>query len=164
MEDATEARITLRLPTVLRDRLLEAAAETNRSMNGEIVFRLDEFDRLMGEVVQMANSLEKREEALFIERSNVRALTVERQTLDMKVSTAEAQVLLAKSAEVEAEFKLREAQNELVAMRQMLDTADRTIKALTEATSMLASDSTAIEGIAQRVAEILIEKGALQKR
>ncbi|MER8979280.1 Arc family DNA-binding protein [Mesorhizobium sp. M0870] len=159
MDDTTEARITLRLPTVLRDKLLKAAEESNRSMNGEIVFRLDEFDRLVGEIVQMANSLEKREEALFGERSNVRALTAERQTLDMKVRTAEAQVLLAKSAEVEAEFKLREAQNELVAMRQMLDSADRTIKSLTEATSVLASDSTVVEGIAQRVAEILIEKG-----
>src|SRR5690606_1276650 len=37
-----EVRITLRLPGSLRDRLLEAADKNSRSMNGEIVARLED--------------------------------------------------------------------------------------------------------------------------
>jgi predicted HicB family RNase H-like nuclease len=40
--DLFETRITLRLPAPLRDRLSKAATETNRSMNGEIISRLEE--------------------------------------------------------------------------------------------------------------------------
>lgn len=39
--DETEVRITLRLPTSLRHRLARASVANNRSMNGEIVARLD---------------------------------------------------------------------------------------------------------------------------
>jgi len=39
--DDTEVRITLRLPGSLRDRLLEVADKNSRSMNGEIVARLE---------------------------------------------------------------------------------------------------------------------------
>lgn len=42
-----EVRITLRLPASLRDRLTEAASDSGRSMNGEIVSRLE--DSLDGE-------------------------------------------------------------------------------------------------------------------
>lgn len=35
-----EVRITLRLPALLRDRLATAATDSGRSMNGEIVLRL----------------------------------------------------------------------------------------------------------------------------
>lgn len=41
MADDQETRITLRLPTRLRDQLARSAEETNRSMNGEIVARLE---------------------------------------------------------------------------------------------------------------------------
>lgn len=47
MEDQGEVRITLRLPSSLRDRLSAAADGNSRSMNGEIVARLDEFDALL---------------------------------------------------------------------------------------------------------------------
>lgn len=41
MADDQEARITLRLPTALRDRLAAIADASSRSMNGEIVSRLE---------------------------------------------------------------------------------------------------------------------------
>lgn len=50
MEDPTEVRITLRLPTALRDRLISAAQESARSMNGEIVHRVESFDALKEEL------------------------------------------------------------------------------------------------------------------
>lgn len=41
MNDESEVRITLRLPASLRNRLAKASLANNRSMNGEIVERLD---------------------------------------------------------------------------------------------------------------------------
>lgn len=46
MEDGDdEVRITLRLPAKLRDKLTDGAADNSRSMNGEIVARLQESFR-----------------------------------------------------------------------------------------------------------------------
>lgn len=41
MSEDDEVRITLRLPASLRDRLTESAGQRSRSMNGEIVSRLE---------------------------------------------------------------------------------------------------------------------------
>ena len=59
MEDDTGIRITLRMPTVLRDRLMKSAEQASRSMNGEIVFRLDEFDRLRAQHTKELQNLEQ---------------------------------------------------------------------------------------------------------
>lgn len=45
--ETEEIRITLRLPSSLRDRLLVSASEASRSMNGEIIERLEAYDDLV---------------------------------------------------------------------------------------------------------------------
>lgn len=47
--DDDEIRITLRLPAPLRDRLKKAADSTNRSMNAEIISRLETYDGIVDE-------------------------------------------------------------------------------------------------------------------
>jgi hypothetical protein len=77
MDNDSEARITLRLPTALRHRLTDAAQASSRSMNGEIVFRLEDFDRLSAELEKTEALLTKREEALFTDRVELRNLRPE---------------------------------------------------------------------------------------
>lgn len=92
MEDTTEARITLRLPTVLRDRLLKAAEQTNRSMNGEIVFRLDDFDRLNDDLINTLERLGKLEERAYTALSRLRHLEPEHEALLLAAAEQEKRI------------------------------------------------------------------------
>lgn len=47
MPGDVEVRCTLRIPKELRDRVAEAAEINSRSLNGEMLFRLDDYDRLV---------------------------------------------------------------------------------------------------------------------
>ncbi|TIU74217.1 MAG: Arc family DNA-binding protein [Mesorhizobium sp.] len=156
MEDTTETRITLRLPTVLRDRLIEAARASSRSMNGEIVFRLDV---VLDDLKKTAEMLEKREEALFTDRVQLRKMLAERDRMDEANRLAEESAVESGTKRIDLEFDLREARNQALALQHLLDSAERTIRALTDAASKLALDTAAVEGIAHRVAEILMERG-----
>lgn len=159
MEDTTETRITLRLPTVLRDRLIEAARASSRSMNGEIVFRLEQFDVVLDDLKKTAEMLEKREEALFTDRVQLRKMLAERDRMDEANRLAEESAVESGTKRIDLEFDLREARNQALALQHLLDSAERTIRALTDAASKLALDTAAVEGIAHRVAEILMERG-----
>ena len=67
MNDIDEVRLTLRLPEGLRDQLLEKAKVNGRSMNAEIVSRLEltvEKEGAHGNIYELAASLETRIEAL----------------------------------------------------------------------------------------------------
>jgi Arc-like DNA binding domain len=74
MDSQSEIRITLRLPADLRDRLAASADANSRSMNGEIVFRLDDYDRAVRELAETDKLLEEREIALFNDRARLSAL------------------------------------------------------------------------------------------
>jgi hypothetical protein len=62
VENSDEVRITLRLPARLRDRLSHAAEMNSRSMNGEIVERLDwTFDRSTKEMQSLLDQIQARD-------------------------------------------------------------------------------------------------------
>ncbi|MDR7034520.1 Arc family DNA-binding protein [Mesorhizobium sp. BE184] len=61
-DDDAEIRITLRLPAKLRDRLEYSAGMNSRSMNGEIVDRLDwSFDRSTKEMQALLDQISERD-------------------------------------------------------------------------------------------------------
>jgi hypothetical protein len=67
MNDASETRITLRLPAWLRDDLAASAERTNRSMNGEIVDRLiDSIEMRQDVTTAMRHSKALHEEMMSI--------------------------------------------------------------------------------------------------
>lgn len=110
MNDTNEVRMTLRLPVAIRDRLIQTAEMNNRSMNGEIVERLDyslyrlhdDFQRViddthrddvlrfeaeknaMEDELRRANKrIEELEESLVKDRAALRELTRVKQELAM---------------------------------------------------------------------------------
>lgn len=94
-EPTDEARITLRLPVRLRDELVQSASENARSMNGEIVYRLEEVPRLQRELEANEKLLENREKRLFAELSERRKWEKEgtdRDSLFGRLREAEAQI------------------------------------------------------------------------
>lgn len=72
-----EVRITLRMPESLRDRLLRASEMNNRSMNGEIVDRLDwtferstaEMQSLLDEQKRLSEAFQRQQELLATHKS-----------------------------------------------------------------------------------------------
>lgn len=113
MEDSAEVRITLRLPAGLRDTLLEAAASSSRSMNGEIVHRLDKYDAVMRDAEHLAATLERREQELFSERVLARKARHKSDLVAARAKSLEKQLS-------ERDFDLRQTQNEVVALKERL--------------------------------------------
>ncbi|MDG4889274.1 Arc family DNA-binding protein [Mesorhizobium sp. WSM4887] len=73
MAEDHETRITLRLPQKLHAELVASAEKFSRSMNGEIVFRLEEFGKMMREVERAEERASKLEwEIHSNERANER--------------------------------------------------------------------------------------------
>lgn len=68
MEDMDEVRLTLRLPTALRDRIAAEGTKSGRSLNAEIVQRLessfDDQQSLWDEVNRLSDTVEKLQFAL----------------------------------------------------------------------------------------------------
>lgn len=70
--DNEEVRLTLRLPASLRDRIAKEADKSGRSMNGEMVYRLektitddDTVSRLDTEVAELWQKVDEMEAALI---------------------------------------------------------------------------------------------------
>ncbi|MER9691963.1 Arc family DNA-binding protein [Mesorhizobium sp. M0179] len=143
--------MTLRLPAPLRNALAKEALASSRSMNGEIVFRLEEFDQLVKQTKELAAMLEKREEALVEDRSRARHL-------EDILRSSEEHNRADRSRLEEAEAELREARSEAVKLREMLEISDRTIKMFSDTAKQLADPET-IQQIAEGVAQALIEAG-----
>ncbi|MHC1547776.1 Arc family DNA-binding protein [Phyllobacterium sp. K27] len=86
-----EVRITLRLPVSMRDRLTESAAATSRSMNGEILARieaaegvrrlLDDFELLKAQYVAQ----QEREKALKEQVTNMHRITTGAQGINRQL-------------------------------------------------------------------------------
>ncbi len=89
--DEQEIRITLRLPFPLRDRLSESAASASRSMNGEIVERLEESFRvhaLLAKALEERDRHKERADRLELEvrRLEMEKATVEKDLYDHQVT------------------------------------------------------------------------------
>lgn len=73
-----EVRITLRLPALLRDHLAKAAGESGRSMNGEIVVRLEDSfsgeEKLWDEVNRISEAVESLSKKIDTMEPRVRSL------------------------------------------------------------------------------------------
>ncbi|ESX13639.1 hypothetical protein X768_04690 [Mesorhizobium sp. LSJC265A00] len=113
--DLFETRITLRLPAPLRDALAKGAQVSSRSMNGEIVFRLEQFEFLTEQLVEALALLEKREEALFSDRVALRKITEEREKMAEITADLIGTFNKSKRELVEA---LRKTQDEVKALKQ----------------------------------------------
>lgn len=112
----SETRITLRLPTELRDRLQAASNDSERSMNGEIVFRLDDFDRLAEEVSTLKENLARVEEANLRSQLELRHAIIEGET--QRAATKEMrEALIASHDEMtRKEHQLRKLTDEYSAL------------------------------------------------
>ncbi len=132
---AEEVRITLRLPAPLRDDLLKSAEENARSMNGEIVFRLEEATRLADVLRGTEELLVKREERLFAELSQRRKWEQEgsdRNSLAEKLRAAELKIAeLEKKTHRLQEFSYLEGEYEK--LRRLPLAEERTIYVLIDA-------------------------------
>lgn len=100
MDDDSEVRITLRLPAKLRDRLSASADANSRSMNGEIVERLDwSLDRATDEIANLTQQLLDAEDQISkVSRENsnlqfeLRTAQTERQALERLLNDALAKL------------------------------------------------------------------------
>lgn len=117
--DLFETRITLRLPGPLRDALNKAAQASTRSMNGEIVYRLEAFD---------------------LQRDMLRRADEEYSRALAKVEDLSKQVVRL-TMELQNAGKVREErdalQEQLPELRQTLDAALEEIKATTRTSAQL---------------------------
>ncbi len=80
-DDDNEVRITLRLPAALRDRIAKEASQSGRSMNGEMVFRLektltdeDKVSELEDQVANLGTRMDEVEQALIDHWREIKAL------------------------------------------------------------------------------------------
>ena len=130
VEDPLETRITLRLPVVLRDDLTESAAKHSRSMNGEIVHRLEEFGRALLKIVDLSEAVMRLDDDLRKERDTNRKL-VEDMTRVANIlhDTQDAKAELDDKYRIQ-NFDLREAQNELLSAKRKAEQSDQTASAL----------------------------------
>lgn len=67
-------QFNLRLPDGMRDRIAEAAKASGRSMNAEIVARLESSFTSEGELSAMRAALEKNSEAIRLHAERIEAL------------------------------------------------------------------------------------------
>jgi hypothetical protein len=124
-EDPLETRITLRLPVVLRDALTEAATQSSRSMNGEIVFRLEEFDKLLRRYAETSALLERKERELATEREQSRKYIADMERVAKMLHEVEERSAGIEDKYRMQNFELREAQSELASLkRQTAETED----------------------------------------
>lgn len=57
----TDPQFKLRLPASLKEQIEQAAAESNRSMNAEIVRRLEAYDAIWAQMIEMSGEKERLE-------------------------------------------------------------------------------------------------------
>jgi hypothetical protein len=122
-ETDEEVRITLRLPQKLRDRLISAAEMNSRSMNGEIVERLDySFERLTEDMQKLLDDASDNE--FMAERLKAEMST--------KVAKLEEQVAIAEAKAVKMESFMHQARARLGTVREERDELARFVKLATE--------------------------------
>jgi ferritin-like metal-binding protein YciE len=88
-ESSDEVRLTLRLPSALRDRIADATASTGRSINAEIVARLEISDDVENLLRNFELAKEKVLSAQRIETAYEQQISILREALEMERATNE---------------------------------------------------------------------------
>lgn len=89
---AKQDQFVLRFPDGLRDRIKSEASRNGRSLNAELVFRLDAFDHLTDQVEGLIKDLENRDRMLFDDRARYRDLIGDGNDLAPMIEAKQAEI------------------------------------------------------------------------
>jgi hypothetical protein len=90
-------------------------------MNGEIIFRLEEFDELRARLAAAEKLLDTREEALFQDRVRHRKIEAENEALIQEAHAATIAAREAREKEAGLSVELKQAQIEKLALERMVE-------------------------------------------
>ncbi|WP_273727498.1 Arc family DNA-binding protein [Brucella gallinifaecis] len=144
--DDQEIRITLRLPFPLRDRLSESATSASRSMNGEIVERLEESFQA-NELITKASVERDQQKAradqleLDVRRLEIEKAAVEKELYDHQVTMTKQHHLILKQSEMlDSRDVYEKRQDSLInALERLSSAQERSVGVLLEIYSVLYS-------------------------
>lgn len=108
-----DPQMKLRLPEEMRDRLKAAADTRGRSMNAEIIHRLESYDAMERDIDTLHAALEDREQRLFDDRAKLRDLVTADPSLASVLEEQQREIDRLRLALVDSQYQLAQTREKL---------------------------------------------------